>query len=133
MGKRAESLRTDVLALLSAQRAPLSAYDVLDALSTDGRRLAPTTIYRALAALVESGSVHRLESRNAFVACQRRCAGRASVLAICEACGAVEETVSKDVMAALATVAGETGFTASRHVVEVIGQCAACSATEGRS
>lgn len=132
MGKRAEAMQAAVLAHLRTQRAPQSAYDVLDALRKDARRLAPTTIYRALAALVESGAVHRLESRNAFVACTRQGANpaddHAAILSICDDCGCVEETLSKDVLVAVSTVAGQSGFAPTRHVIEVIGQCAACGA-----
>ncbi len=126
MGKRGERLQATVLALLRARRAPLSAYDVLDALKSGNSRLAPTTIYRALDALVASGRVHRLESRNAFVACQCDVDAHAAILSICNHCGAVEETVSKDVMAALSHAVREIGFAPSRHVIEVLGRCSAC-------
>lgn len=136
MGKRAEELQAAVSALLRSRRAPMSAYDIIDALQNGDRRLAPTTIYRTMAALLDNGAVHRLECRNAYVA--RQCDGdrrdggeHAAVLSICDDCGMVEETLSKDVLAALSTAAGETGFAPSRHVIEVIGRCAACgSATE---
>lgn len=130
MASRGGRLQADVLALLRGRRAPLSAYGVLDALSNEDRRLAPTTIYRALAALVAGGHVHRLESCNAFVACQRKCDDKAAVLAICDHCGKVEETVSEEVLTALSNVARQVGFAPSRHVIEVIGQCAACGAAE---
>ena len=126
MGKRAEKLQAEILALLQAGRAPLSAYDVLEALRNDDWQLAPTTVYRALAALIESGTVHRLESRNAFVACQHEGDEHSAILSFCNDCGAVEETVSKDVLTALRDAAGGTGFAPSRHVIEVLGQCAAC-------
>lgn len=141
MGKRSEHHQSAVLAVLKARRAPLSAYEVLDALNTSERPLAPTTVYRALSALLERGQIHRLESRNAFVACQGACREAsqggsedgsqdacATILAVCDGCGAVEETVSTDVNAALSQATGRTGFTASRHVIELIGRCAACDA-----
>lgn len=128
MVKRGERLQAAVLALLQARRSPLSAYDILHGLNSDHGRLAPTTIYRTLTALVASGAVHRLESRNAFVACQSRCAEAATIFTICDDCGAVEETASGDVLAALSAAAGKIGFEPARHIVEVIGQCAACGA-----
>lgn len=126
MGKRSEHHQSAVLAVLQTQRSPVSAYEVLEALSTSERSLAPTTVYRALNALLARGKIHRLESRNAFVACQGGCGAGATILAVCDGCGAVEETVSKDVFAALSDAADQTGFTASRHVIELIGRCAAC-------
>ena len=126
MGKRGEKLQASVLALLKTQPTPLSAYDILDALKDDNTRLAPTTIYRALAALIESGQIHRLESCNAFIACKCGVDAHTAILSICDQCGAVEETISKDVLAALANAVREIGFAPSRHVIEVLGRCAAC-------
>lgn len=126
MAKRSEKLQADTLALLKAERRPLSAYDILEALRSDERRLAPITIYRALSALVETGAVHRIESQNAFVACQTACGDCASIMSICDHCGAVEETASRDVLTALSKAIGANGFAATRHVIEVLGRCAAC-------
>src|SRR5271166_4024759 len=55
--------------LLAGAERPLSAYDVIDALRGQGR-LAPPTVYRALQKLIDEGLAHRLETRNAYVACQ---------------------------------------------------------------
>jgi Fur family zinc uptake transcriptional regulator len=67
-------------ALIDAGRA-LGAYDLIDRIAAkSGKRVAPITIYRALDFLVENDLVHRIESRNAFLACpagmgriRRRC------------------------------------------------------------
>ena len=56
-----------VEALKSAGR-PVSAYEIIDQLREQAV-LAPQTVYRALDRLIASGSAHRLESLNAFVAC----------------------------------------------------------------
>jgi Fur family zinc uptake transcriptional regulator len=55
-------------ALLSSHR-PLGAYEVIDELAKSMPRPAPITVYRALDFLMENGLVHRIESRNAFLAC----------------------------------------------------------------
>lgn len=133
MGQRAETTQEAVLTLLKAQRAPLSAYDVLEALRRDGRRLAPTSVYRALTALIDNGAVHRLESRNAFVACRSAGAAHEAILSVCEECGAVEETICSSVLTALSRAAGRSGFAPSRHVIEVFGRCAACEAMVAQS
>ena len=55
-------------------------------------RPAPITIYRALDFLRDNGLVHRIESRNAFVACvNNHATGDLVVFLICEHCGAVGE------------------------------------------
>lgn len=126
MGKRAETMQAAVLAALQSRGAPLSAYQILEILQQGGRRLAPTTIYRALAALTAERKIHRLETRNAFVACRGGCGDAATILAVCDECGAVEETMSEDVLAALSSITGAKGFAPSRHVIEITGQCAEC-------
>ena len=66
--------QTLVMGALSQAKGPLSAYTILDELRDDGFR-APLQVYRALEKLVELGLVHRLESLNAFVACQHTSCG----------------------------------------------------------
>jgi Fur family zinc uptake transcriptional regulator len=119
-------MQSDVLAVLRRGRGPLSAYDVLGALRDAHPRIAPTTIYRALAALTERGLVHRLESLSAYVPCRCHSHGNASILSICGDCGVVEENVAPDLLRELSGVAGRSGFAPTRHVIEIHGLCASC-------
>lgn len=130
MSKRGKKVQAEVLAVLSGQRSPLSAYDVLEELRGTNHKLAPTTIYRALAGLLDRGRVHRIESLNAYIACQ--CDGdcQASVLSICDDCGSVEESVAPSVLKELSKVAFKSGFAPTRHVIEVHGVCSACGNSE---
>ena len=122
-GKR---MQAEVLAVLRSRRTPMSAYEMLGCLREENPRLAPPTIYRALAALTDRGSVHRLESLNAFMACRRYRHRQASILSICGDCGGVEENVSTDLLKTLSGIAAKSGFAPARHVVEIHGQCATC-------
>jgi Fur family transcriptional regulator, zinc uptake regulator len=117
-----------VLGALSQAGQPMSAYSILDSLRGEGLR-APLQVYRALDKLVENGSVHRLESLNAFVACaHQHCHdGCASAFAICEKCGSVTEFSDDAVMERLRGWSGRAKFSPSKMVVEVRGVCAACS------
>ncbi len=128
MSRRGETFQAQVLAVLSSRDGPLSAYDLLGELRESNPKIAPPTIYRALAALRERGRVHRLESLNAFIACQCENHQHASILSICDDCGAVEESVAPDLLEKLATVIGKSGFAPLRHVIEVHGVCAECGA-----
>ena len=119
-------MQAEVLAVLRSHGTPMSAYEMLGCLREENPRLAPPTIYRALAALTDRGSVHRLESLNAFIACRRDRHRQASILSICDDCGWVEENVSADLLETLSGIAAQSGFAPARHVVEVHGQCAAC-------
>ncbi len=126
MGRRGETLQAEVLEMTRRRNCPTSAYDVLEELRKSNPKLAPTTVYRALAALIERGRIHRLESLNAYIACQCENHNHASILSICDGCGCVEESVEPDLLAKLSLVLRKTGFAAKRHVIEVHGRCAAC-------
>jgi len=46
-----------------------------------------STVYRALDFLVRLGLAHRIESQNAFVACDVGACARSTIFLICERCG----------------------------------------------
>ena len=88
-------MRRHVLEVLAASHKPLGAYEIIDLVAARGPRPAPITIYRALDFLTAQGLVHRIESRNAFLACINNHASDAPVVfLICEHCGAVGEAPS---------------------------------------
>ena len=126
MAKRSEMWQAEVLGIIQKATSAMSAYDVLDALRLAHPKVAPTTVYRALAVLTEQSQVHRIESLNAFVACQCDSHGHTSVMSICDDCGTVEEKDAPEIAASLSDVLGESGFAPSRHVIEVHGTCASC-------
>jgi Fur family transcriptional regulator, zinc uptake regulator len=115
--------------LLAGAKKPLSAYDVIDALRGQGR-LAPPTVYRALQKLIDEGLAHRLESQNAFVACQHVASAcghrhRAGFM-ICRVCGKAQEFGDAEVEALLAQIAARSGFAAELVAIEIQGLCADC-------
>src|SRR5262249_54793848 len=115
-GQRLTPIRRKVLAALLPSHKPLGAYEIIDRLALKGPRLAPITAYRALEFLRENGLVHRIESRNAFIACVHNHAASALVVfLICERCGAVGEASSNDVAATLTSAARAAGFTDQKH------------------
>ena len=86
-------MRRHVLEALLDSHQPLGAYEIIERLGRHAAAPAPITVYRALDFLRDNGLVHRIESRNAFVACvhQSRRATTSVVFLICEHCGAVGE------------------------------------------
>lgn len=137
MTQRGAKIRAEILALLRQAGGALSAYDVLHALKATHPKIAPPTVYNALAALAKAGSVHRVESLKAYVACQcpeahRTGAHHSSVLSICDECGTVEERVAPQLVKDLSGLVEKTGFQPQRHVIEVHGKCSACSAEATR-
>ncbi len=131
--ERLTPTRRRVLEALLASHAPLGAYELIDRLAADGAkegaRPAPITIYRALDFLREQGLVHRIESRNAFIACVHNHASHDPVVfLICEKCGAVGEAASAAVADTIKSASRAAGFTPKTPVIEISGICAHCQA-----
>ena len=114
MTQRGEMVQAEVLAVLDRRGCPMSAYGILRQMRETNPNMAPPTIYRALAALRERGYVHRVESLNAFIASRGGPTPQASILSICDDCGSVEESDAPDVLRALSSITGRSGFVAAR-------------------
>jgi Fur family transcriptional regulator, zinc uptake regulator len=126
-GRRLTPIRRHVLDVLLGSHQPLGAYEIMERLAPQGPRPAPITVYRALEFLRDNALIHRIESRNAFVACVHNHAGAESVVfLICERCGAVGEAASMAVAATLSPAARAAGFTPKSPVIEIGGICAHC-------
>ena len=120
-------IRRQVLQALLSTHRPLGAYEVIDELAKMMPRPAPITVYRALDFLMENGLVHRIESRNAYIACGREhdMTGMVAFL-ICDACGSVGEIPAATVAQSLGAAARAFGFAPKLSVVEITGVCAHC-------
>lgn len=126
-GQRLTPIRRQVLAALLESHKPLGAYEIIDRAGTSGARPAPITIYRALDFLRDNGLVHRIESRNAFVACVGgHGSGELVVFLLCERCGEVGEASSVAMADQLKSAARAAGFTPKTPVIEITGVCANC-------
>jgi Fur family zinc uptake transcriptional regulator len=126
-GQRLTPLRRKVLGTLLASHQPLGAYDIMERLAPTGPRPAPITVYRALSFLCENGFVHRIESRNAYLACVRpHATDDPIVFLICERCGAVGEASSPEVGSMIKSAARSAGFTPKSPVIEIGGICTHC-------
>ncbi|MGH6762469.1 MAG: Fur family transcriptional regulator [Phyllobacterium sp.] len=121
--------QTLVLDALAKADGPLSAYTILDKLRDDGFR-APLQVYRALDKLLDYGMVHRLESINAFVACNHpQCHSHGMIaFAICETCGQVTEFADGAIEARVKNWSEDNGFKRSKTTIEIRGTCANCLA-----
>jgi Fur family transcriptional regulator, zinc uptake regulator len=126
-GERLTPMRRRVLESLAASHCPLGAYEIIDRLAELGPRPAPITVYRALDFLLANGLVHRIESRNAFIACiNNHASGSLVVFLICERCGAVGEAPATAVADALLAAATAAAFVPKAPVIEITGICAHC-------
>src|SRR5258708_2218622 len=120
-------IRRQVLGALLSSHRPLGAYEVIDELAKSMPRPAPITVYRALDFLMENGLVHRIESRNAFLACAHDHDAAAMVaFLICDHCGSVGEIPPPPVAQSLNAAARALGFAPKLSLVEIAGTCAQC-------
>src|SRR5438132_11016246 len=104
-------IRRRVLQALLSSHRPLGAYELIDELATSMPRPAPITIYRALDFLIENGLVHRIESRNAFLACAHdHDAATMVAFLICERCGSAGEIPASRLAQGITDAARATGF-----------------------
>jgi Fur family zinc uptake transcriptional regulator len=117
-------MRRQVLETLLASHKPLGAYEIIERMAD---RPAPITIYRALDFLRENGLVHRIESRNAFVACAHNHGDDDLVVfLICERCGAVGEAPGGSAAEALKASSRAAGFLPKSPLIEIAGICSHC-------
>jgi Fur family zinc uptake transcriptional regulator len=126
-GRRLTPLRRQVLKVLTASHKPLGAYEIIDQMTAAASRPAPITVYRALEFLLANGLVHRIESRNAFLACAHNHeSGALVVFLICEQCGAVGEAPASAVSDSVTATAKRVGFRPKLSVIEITGTCSHC-------
>jgi Fur family transcriptional regulator, zinc uptake regulator len=122
--------RRRILEILAREGRPLGAYEMIDRVAeTTGKRPAPISVYRALDFLLENSLIHRLASRNAYLACGHgHAVTEPIVFLICEVCGEVVELTSPAICGALRELAAQAKFAPRSQVMEVAGRCGACAA-----
>lgn len=125
-GSRLTGQRRDVLNCVAQSHSAVGAYDIIERMAGHGPRPAPITVYRALDFLEAHGLVHKIESRNAFVACTHPHDGQPAAMLVCEQCGLVAELDAPEMFEALQAAARAQGFQVHRSVVELTGLCATC-------
>ncbi|MFZ4122835.1 MAG: transcriptional repressor [Caulobacterales bacterium] len=126
VGETLTPLRRRVLELLLARRGPAKAYDLLADMGDASGPAKPPSVYRALEFLVRLGLAHRLESVNAFVACDIGSCARAKIFLICDQCGQVTEVDAGHAQLDIEEAALRDQFAIKRAVLEASGLCHAC-------
>ncbi len=125
--QRLTGARRKVLEVLASSHKPMGAYEIIDRIARKKVRPAPIIVYRALAFLIEQGFAHRIESRNAYVACVQK-HGEDGMVAflMCDTCGTVGETSTPAMAEVVAALAKKARFRQATSVIEVTGTCAHC-------
>ena len=121
--------RQAIVDVLARSDAPLSIPQLLER----DRTLAQSSTYRNLSELEQAGVVHRIVTSDEFSRYElaEDLTGHHHHL-ICSACGDVRDfTVSSQLEGqlarALARIAGEHGFAADHHRLDLVGTCAGCA------
>ena len=116
-----------ILDLIVKSSEPLKAYSILFNVKKKGIN-APLQVYRALDKLVEIGKIHKIESRNAFIACQNSSCqiSKATAFSICESCENVSEISNSKLSKYLANFADEAGMKYNKYNLEFFGLCKKC-------
>ena len=116
-----------ILDLIEKSSGPLKAYSILFNVKKQGIK-APLQVYRALDKLVELGKIHKIESKNAFVACKNsNCEiTKATAFSICEKCEKVTEINNSKLSNYLSDFQDTTGMKYNKYNLEFFGICKKC-------
>ena len=126
--KRNTWQREAVREALSSDEGFVSAQSLHTSLRDGGSSIGLATVYRALADLAAEGEADSLQSPEGEALYRACSTTRHHHHLICRRCGATVEIAADDVEQWAQSVASEHGFTDARHVVDVFGLCAACTA-----
>ena len=109
---------------------PMKAYSILFNVQKKGIK-APLQVYRALDKLVEIGKIHKVESRNAFVACKNsNCeVSKATAFSICENCEKITEINNLNLSKYLTNFKDVSGMKYKKYNLEFFGLCKRCKKT----
>lgn len=116
-----------VLDLLEKSNEPLKAYSILFNTQQKGMK-SPLQVYRALDKLIEIGKVHKIESKNSFIACKNEnCNSQTSTsFLICEVCNSVKEIKKNNLSSYFSKITQNFNFKYTKHNLEIYGECKTC-------
>ncbi len=125
-GKKFGANQLLVLNALIEDHKAISAYEIVERIARTNGRLQPVQVYRALDGLLKLGLVHRLRSKNAYVACNNFDKCEAPQLFYCSSCEQVAEISGGTLPQHIARIAQAHHFKLEHGLVELIGHCAEC-------
>ena len=115
--------------IIDKSSEPLKAYAILFNVQKKGIK-APLQVYRALDKLIEIGKIHKVESRNAFIACKSSSCeiSQATAFSICNKCENVSEINNPKLSKYLTNFEDDTGMQYNKYNLEFFGLCKKCKA-----
>jgi Fur family ferric uptake transcriptional regulator len=125
-GHRMTEPRSQVLRYIASYSTPFSAEQLYAALQQDELSPGRATVYRALEQLSHEGWIVRIHVGGADSTYSLSWPGHIHHL-VCTSCGRVVAFAGCALDTPLAQLSQQTGFQIEGHLLEVYGQCAACS------
>ena len=125
-GVRFTAIRKQILQLISQSHHAVKAYDLLEEIKSDFKNAKPTTVYRALDFLLKEGFIHKVESLNAFIACNQGHCNYKGMLLICTQCHEIEEKTENNMIKTVTTELQQSSFISQIKTIEVQGICVNC-------
>jgi len=125
-GVRLTAIRKQILQLMYQSHHAVKAYDLLEEIKSDFKNAKPVTIYRALDFLLKEGFIHKVESLNAFIACNQGHCNYECVLLICTQCHEVEEQTGSNMSKTVTTELQKSSFISQIKIIEIQGICVNC-------
>jgi Fur family ferric uptake transcriptional regulator len=125
--RRATRQRAAITSALAGAPEFRSAQDIHARLLRSGTRVGLATVYRNLQAMASDGAVDVLRTPEGE-AVYRSCSAAHHHHVVCRSCGLAVEVTGDAVERWAEAVAASHGFTQVRHLVEMDGLCAGCSA-----
>lgn len=113
--------------MLGERTGPVAAYELLKQAGECGITLYPAQIYRALANLVASGKVNRVEALNAYC----KAGSEAQAFRVCRDCGRADPVELGDLHAALSARLAAADFVTGHLIIEALGHCRQCGPGSG--
>lgn len=119
-------LRRRILEIVWRKHDPIGAYEILAELGKDRDKVGPPTVYRALEFLQQVGLVHRLDSLNAYLGCERPDTEHAGEFLVCSRCRRATEIQDSVLSRAIEKRARSLGYTLDAYAVEIKALCKEC-------
>ena len=118
-----------ILSLLLSNHRAFGAYEIVEQLSKMGKRVQAVQVYRSLEKLIELGAVHKLRTKNAFIACFEDGDCNTQQFFICDVCDDVSEIQSQKLDSSIQDAARQNDFSVKLPSIEILGICSECATT----
>ena len=118
-----------VFSLLLSNHRAFGAYEIVEQLSKMGKRVQAVQVYRSLEKLMELGAVHKLRTKNAFIACFEDEDCNSQQFFICDVCDDVSEIQSPTLDSSIQDAARKRHFSVKLPSIEILGVCSECATT----